>query len=378
MQPAIRTDLEIHRRILELIRAGQAATRKELADRLGASASTISLRARELIDAGLLIDEGALDSTGGRPAHSLRLAGSERLILVAELGTSHARLGIAQTDGELIDSRSIGIDVSRGPARVLDALSDAFRSLVDSQPAPRPVGAICVGLPAPIDHSNGSVDMSSRLRGWQRYPIARRLRDAFPVPVLVENDADVIALGEHLAHPGIRHSITVKAGTSVGVGLIIDSRLHRGANGAAGDISHVRMPAFGDLPCACGKSGCLDTVVSGSALARQWSAATGSSQRFHDLLEAASNGEGRAIELLRIAGGRLGEALSAVAGLVNPDAIFIGGLASTSEDFIAAIRASLYSNCHPLITRDLTIDRVSTGADAGIRGAVALGAEALG
>ncbi|WP_115727710.1 ROK family protein [Actinomyces culturomici] len=364
--------LEIHRRILDLVRSGRASTRNDLVELLPASPSTVSLRTRELIDSGELVDSGAAPSTGGRPSHVLRPATAETLILGADLGTQHARIGIAKGDGTVLAVRQIVIDATQSPQDVLDLVFSAFDSLLKAQGGACSPAAICIGLPAPIDHAHGWVDTGSRLRGWHHFPVADEVRRRYGSRVAIENDADLMAIGEHRAHPGIAHSITVKAGTSIGVGVIIDSRVHRGATGAAGDISHVRMPAFGNLTCACGKTGCLDTVVSGHALANQWQAIAGESRTFADLLAAAANGDARAIELLRTAGSRLGEALSAIAGLLNPDAIFIGGLLSTSEDFLAAIRAVLYASCHPLITRRLLIEATSTGHDAGLRGALAV------
>ncbi|MCI7512064.1 ROK family protein [Schaalia hyovaginalis] len=363
--------LEIHRRILDLVRTGRAQTRGDLVALLPASPSIVSLRTRELIDSGELIDIGPVPSGTGRPSRGFALASSERTVLAADLGTHHARLGLAKAHGEIVDFRSLKIDSSIGPQKVLDLLFTTIDEMIADNIDSGSPAAACIGLPAPIDHKNGWVDSGSRLRGWHHFPIADVFSARFGIPVAIENDADIMALGEHLEHPELQHSITVKAGGSIGVGVVIDSRLHRGATGAAGDIVHVRMPAFGNLPCACGKTGCLDTVLSGLALARQWSEAVGRPQDLEDLLNADFNADGAALELLRTAGSRLGEALSVIAGLLNPDAVFIGGRLSTSETFLAAIRAALYANCHPLITRNLVIEATSAGIDAALKGAVA-------
>ena len=370
--------LDIHRRILDLVRTGRARTRSDLVALLHASASIVSLRTRELIDSGELIDTGPLSSGTGRPSRGLALASSERTLLAADLGTYHARIGLAKAHGEVIDLRTLKIDSSSGPKTVLDLLCATIEEMIADNINSRMPAAGCIGLPAPIDHKKGWVDSSSRLRGWHHFPIADLFSARLGIPIAIENDADIMALGEHLEHPELQHSITVKAGGSIGVGVVIDSRLHRGATGAAGDIVHVRMPAFGNLPCACGKTGCLDTVLSGLALARQWSQAVGSPQDLEDLLNADFNADSAALDLLRTAGSRLGEALSVIAGLLNPDAVFIGGRLSTSETFLAAIRAALYTNCHPLITKNLLIEATSAGIDAAFKGAVASAASIAG
>lgn len=364
--------LEIHRRILDLIRSGRAHTRSDLVALLPASPSTVSLRTHELIAAGKLIDEGSLPSRGGRPSRRLALAHAQRALLVADLGTRHARMTIAQAGSVPTDTRHITIDSSYGPQDVLDLLYAAFDGLIEAHPELGSPTAICIGLPAPIDHDKGWVDSGSRLKGWHHFPIVKCFSARYGVPVRLENDADLMALGEHLAHPGLRHSVTVKAGGSIGCGVVINSQLHHGATGAAGDISHVRMLGFGNLPCACGKFGCLDTVVSGRALEKLWSEVVGEKTSLNGLLQASVDGNAEAIDLLRVAGSRLGEAMSSIAGLLNPEAVFLGGALSTSEIFLAAIRAALYANCHPLITRNLIIEATSTGQDAGLYGALAL------
>lgn len=369
--------LEIHRRILELVGSGQATTRKELAQLLPASASSVSVRTGELIAAGYLVDGTSGPSSGGRRPTYLELASDTRTLIAASLGTHHAQVCFARGDESIITSKDLAIDTALGPSVLLKQLMSEIDALVDAHSHMNPPSILCVGLPAPIDKERGCVDSGARLPGWHLFPIVQVLEDHFHIPVLLENDADLLAVGEHSAHPGIRHSITVKAGSALGVGIVISSTLYRGATGAAGDISHVCTPAFGDLPCTCGKNGCLETVVAGHKLAEQWSAITGTEQSVEDLLAAAGDGNTEAGGIVRQAGQRIGVILSGVVSFFNPDAIFIGGLLSTSEIFLAAIRASLYANCHPLITRHLTIEGGALGKDGGIRGAIHLAANQL-
>ncbi|WP_022868756.1 ROK family protein [Schaalia vaccimaxillae] len=369
--------LDIHDRILNLVKTGEATTRGELMNLLPASASLVSLRTRELIDAGLIFEGITTPSTGGRPSKKLHYARTQLNLIAADLGTRHARIALADGNASIIAECDLQIDTSLGPQLTLDALADAFTQLIDEHSPQTPLGAICIGLPAPIDHAHSWIDSGSRLPGWHHYPVVDHIQKRFNTTVLVENDANLMALGEHLAHSGLVDSVTVKAGSALGTGLIIGSSIHRGASGAAGDIAHVRMSAFGDMACDCGKSGCLETVVSGRALTQQWQQISGSEATYEDLINASLDANPQAVALMRLAGSRLGEALSTVVGFFNPQAVFISGRLSTISPFLAAVRASLYTGCHPLITRTLTIEAATSGAQAGVLGGLHLCRQSL-
>ncbi|MDC4233839.1 ROK family protein [Actinomyces sp. B33] len=362
--------LDIHRRLLDALERRPSSTRPALARDLGVSTSIVSLRIHELIAAGLVVESGSAPSTGGRPSRTLRLASALSPVLAADLGTRHARLALAEDDGTILDLVDLDIDTSSGPEVLLPSLADRFDAMLTDHGRASP-GSVCIGLPGPIDPDRGSVDSGARLPGWHGFPVEQFFADRYRAPVAVENDADLLALGEHLAHTGIRSSLSVKAGSALGVGVVIGSRIHRGATGSAGDISHVRITGTGDEPCSCGKTGCLDTVVSGRALGRQWNRLTGGAAGTDDLIASAIDGDALAVRLLRTAGTRLGEALCLVAGFFNPDAVFIGGRLSTVEVFLASVRAALYTGCHPLITRRLIIEAASTGENGGVLGAIA-------
>jgi predicted NBD/HSP70 family sugar kinase len=206
--------------------------------------------------------------------------------------------------------------------------------------------------------------------GWNRFPVGAWLQERFGVPVALDNDANCMAVGEHAAQPaGRRQSIMVKIGSAIGAGIIVDGRLYRGATGAAGDITHVRIDAAADIPCSCGNTGCLETVASGAALVRvlrELGAGVGS---IEDVVELALDADPQATRAVRRAGGYLGQVLAANVNFFNPDAVYLGGILSTLEPFVAAVRSRLYEACHPLVTEHLVIERASLGANAGLFGA---------
>jgi predicted NBD/HSP70 family sugar kinase len=373
--PADRPAEDPHsRRILDLVARGEARSRSEIAARLGVAASTVGLRVQTLLDAGVLEEAGAGTSSGGRRPRVLQIAG-DGIVLSADLGGGHARVGRHSLSGALLSSRSIEIDLADGPEATLARVAEVFDALTDGAR----IHAIGVSLPGPVDIETGSVDQPSRMPGWPGFRVGEHLSARYHAPVAVDNDANLAALGEHREQFGhTHHSITVKAGTAIGSGIIVDGHVHRGATAAAGDITHTRIDGSGDIPCSCGNTGCLETVASGASLVRQMRARGNDQvQTTTDVLNLARDADPEATTLVRTAGTHLGQALSGVVNFFNPHAVFLTGSMSASEPFIAAVRSRVYEACHPLATQRLRIEAATTGADAILHGAARLALEGL-
>ncbi|MFB7891415.1 ROK family protein [Microbacterium sp. NPDC056044] len=360
-------DEDLSRRIIDLIARDQASSRSELAAALGLAPSTVSLRVQSLIDAGLVTERGDGTSRGGRRPRLLGIDEGSGVVLTVDLGGGHARIGAHTLSGELRETRTIPVALADGPEATLDAVCEVFDELA----ADTAIRAIGISLPGPVDIDRGTVTQPSRMPGWPGFRVPEYVRRRYGVPVAVDNDANLAALGEHRAQFGANgHSITVKAGTAIGSGIIVDGHVHRGATGAAGDITHTRIDGSGDIPCSCGNTGCLETVASGASLVRQMrergrtDVATTA-----DVLALARDAEPEATTIVRTAGTHLGQALSGVVNFFNPHAVFLTGSMSASEPFIAAVRSRVYEACHPLATQQLRIEAAQTRADAILHGA---------
>jgi predicted NBD/HSP70 family sugar kinase len=362
------------RRIVDLVARGEARSRSELAGLLGVAASTVGLRVQSLLDAGVLQEAGDGNSRGGRPPRVLQIAG-DGIVLSADLGGQHARIGRHSLSGALLGTESIAIDLTDGPEATLERVAEVF----DRLGADTRIHAIGVSLPGPVDILTGSVDQPSRMPGWPGFRVGDHLAARFHTHVAVDNDANLAALGEHRAQFGhTRHSITVKAGTAIGSGVIVDGHIHRGATSAAGDITHTRIDGSGDIPCSCGNTGCLETVASGASLVRQMRERGNDTVRTTaDVLTLARDADPLATSLVRTAGTHLGQALSGVVNFFNPHAVFLTGGMSASEPFLAAVRSRVYEACHPLATQRLRIESATTGADAILHGAARLALEGM-
>ncbi|MEV6103878.1 ROK family protein [Streptomyces sp. NPDC051940] len=356
-------------RVLELIASGQATSRTELAEILGAAPSTISLTVGQLLERGIVAEQGTRSSTGGRPRKVLRLGSDDEFALGADLGGRHARIGVVLPGGILAGASNVPFAIADGPEQALTKLAVTLRALAE-QRGTQLLRGVGFSLPGPVDVGAGTVTLPSRMPGWNGFPVAAWLEDHFQVPAAVDNDANCMAVGEHAARHGEqRQSITVKIGSAIGAGVIVDGRLYRGATGAAGDITHVRIEEAGDRFCSCGNTGCLETVASGAALVRILRERGADVSSPGDVVRLATEADPEATRAVRQAGKALGTVLSANVNFFNPDAVYLGGILSTLEPFVAAVRGQLYDGCHPLVTKHLVIERTMLGRDAGLVGA---------
>jgi predicted NBD/HSP70 family sugar kinase len=351
------------------VASGQASSRAELAALLGAAPSTISLTVGQLVERGMIAEEGTQSSTGGRPRKVLRLGATDEFAVAADLGSRHARIGVVLPGGRLGKVATVPFVIADGPEEALPRLAETLQALADEHGRDRLCG-VGLSLPGPVDIESGAVVLPSRMPGWNRFPAAAWLQERFGVPAAVDNDANSMAMGEHTVRPAEhRQSIMVKIGSAIGAGVIVDGRLYRGANGAAGDITHIRIDGAADIPCSCGKTGCLETVASGAALVRILRERGADVTAIEDVVRLAADADPEASRAVRRAGEHLGQVLAANVHFFNPDAVYLGGILSTLEPFVAAVRSRLYDSCHPLVTEHLTIERASLGADAGVVGA---------
>ncbi|MEU0003415.1 ROK family protein [Streptomyces sp. NPDC006314] len=372
--------------LLQLVRSGRAVTRGALQQATGLSRATVGQRLDRLFRAGWLREGagGPVDSPlGGRPAITLEFDDSHAVVLAADLDTRHARAAVLTLTGEILAEHSGTLVVEDGPDAVLGELGRWFAELLEK--AGHHAAEVCgigLGVPGPVDRETGRVVQPPIMPGWDGYDIRARLSRAFTehtgartVPVLVDNDANLMAYGEQrTGHPDCTALVLVKVSTGIGAGVVVGGSIYRGADGGAGDIGHIRVGA--DALCRCGSHGCLAAVASGGAVARRLAesgvpAASGSDVR--DLLAA---GHPEAAALAREAGRRVGDVLATVVTLLNPGVLVIAGdLAGTP--FLTGVRELLYQRALPRSTAHLDVVTSRLGERAALIGAGALVVEYL-
>ncbi|MEU4640782.1 ROK family transcriptional regulator [Micromonospora sp. NPDC023814] len=373
------------RDLLRLVASGAAVSRADLARLSGLSPSTVSQRVEALISEGLLQETGAGKSRGGRRPRQLAVPTGGALIGAVDLGAHHARLGTLDLSGRVVEARSRPVRIEDGPEAVLGALLDDLAALVPAADAVVPgqrgsAGAgvdalrgIGIGIPGPVQSGTGRIVSPSRMPGWNGFDVGAFCAQRTDVPVIVDNDANLMALGAHrVAHAHLDHAVYVKAGTGIGAGVISGGALHRGAQGSAGDISHCRVVADAAPLCSCGNTGCLEAVASGAALVAALREQDVPVNDLTGVMRLIEDGDRHATALARRAGRAIGEILAVVVNFFNPQVVAIGGRLAECEPLLASMRATLYERCLPLATEALLIERVVAGPDVSIMGAAHL------
>jgi predicted NBD/HSP70 family sugar kinase len=377
------TDISGHRDsntsdLFQIMRDGQPRTRSELAITTGLARSTVALRIDALMRLGLLRPVSDAISTGGRPSTQFSLNSAGHSVLAVDVGASHVRVAVIDLTGSVIAEVSDRLDIAEGPVAVLARITTLGTELLkNAETNGRTLLAVGVGLPGPVEHASGRPINPPIMPGWDRYDVAGTLGEHFGVPVLVDNDVNIMALGERrLAWPEVDDLLFVKVATGIGAGVISGGSLRRGAQGTAGDLGHVYVPRGGDIYCRCGNRGCLEALASGAALGRLLQGDADAPLSSLDVIERVRQGDIDAIQAVRQAGRDIGEVLTTCVSLINPSTIVIGGSLSAAGEFlIAGVREAIYTRATPFATQHLEITRSRIGADAAIAGAGVLAIE---
>lgn len=365
--------------LFQLLRNGRPWTRAELAKETGLSRPTIAQRLEQLLSAGFVAPVHDAVSTGGRPSAQVAFNPEARVVLAVDLGVLHARIALLNLEGKILASTGVAREIADGPDAAVDWILDSTDTLLQKAGLPRTkIAGIGVGVPGPVEFSTGRPINPPIMPGWDRYDIPGALRAVFGPNVLVDNDVNIMALGEQAtAWPHVQDLIFVKVASGIGAGVISGGSLRRGAQGAAGDIGHVALARAGDITCPCGNTGCLEALASGRALAQALSDAERDLQRPIEVVALAKAGDLAAIQAIRQAGRDLGEVLTTSVSLLNPSVIVIGGtMSEAGEHLVAGVREVVYARSIPLSTEHLTISPARSGRDAAILGAARLAIDA--
>jgi predicted NBD/HSP70 family sugar kinase len=382
--------------VLELVRSGRAATRQQIERVSGLGRAVVADRIATLTGHGL-VEEGELAaSTGGRAPRQVRFRSSAGHVLVASLGSTTLGVGLADLSGGLLFEHHERADIALGAEPALDRIDALFEWMLDEHEAAREIWGIGLALPGQVGRTGpfGARPVLHLMPGWDGYPLVERLSGKYRVPVWVDNEVHLMALGELRAGRGVGNDdlVFVKIGTRIGAGLCLDGRLYRGAHGYAGDIGHVAVSDDETVTCRCGNTGCLEALAGGAVIAREAQVAAREGRSPHlaevfangrevtaaDVGMAAQRGDPFSIELLSRCGRLVGETLATVVTTHNPAIVVVGGgIAQAGEILVAAIREALYRRSRSLAVQDLHIVRSEMGKTAGLVGAAMAVADEL-
>lgn len=311
----------------------------------------------------------------------------EKWLMGVDLGGTTTKLALINTYGEIIHKWEINTDISEKGKFITMNIAKAIDAKLEelNEPKSKLVG-IGMGAPGPVDFVNGSIYEAVNL-GWKDYPLKDLLEVETSLPAVIDNDANMAALGEMWkgAGNGAKDLVCVTLGTGVGGGIIHNGRIVHGTSGAAGEIGHITVIADGGAPCNCGKTGCLETVASATGIVRlalealneddgtsllQQKVNEGNGVSSKLLFQCAKDGDSLSKAVVDKVGNYLGLALSHVGNVMNPDKIVIGGGVSQAGGILLdTVRAAFEKYAFKRVGKSTKISLATLGNDAGVIGA---------
>lgn len=307
-----------------------------------------------------------------------------------DIGATLIKVGIVTSDGKLVAKEEFETRKLTSPEHFLSMSKEVTDRLLKAKRIEKKsVGGIGVGAPGWVNYSKGIVHELTNIPGWHSVALAAELERETGLKSFVDNDANVMAIGETLFGAGrkYKHLVCLTLGTGVGGAIIIDGKLYRGAGGLAGEVGHVVLDLNG-RPCACGATGCLERYVGikfivANALKRLEDRPKGKKSlllRLADnkpenitpelLSKAAENGDEIAIAVWRDTGHFLGIALAVLVNLLNPECFIIGGgVARAGTVLFQPMRETMEALAMNRVGESTPILQAQLGKDAGIIGA---------
>jgi glucokinase-like ROK family protein len=371
--------------VIQAVRRTGVTTRPDVVRATGLSRTLVTKYIDIALSLGLL-EEGELGaSTGGRAPRILQFNAHVGVILVAELGASGMSIAMSDLRGNISECVELDIEIAEGPEKVLNVVEKVFDQLIDKRRIHN-IWGIGIGLPGPVEFATGIPMSPPIMPGWDGYLVRQRFAEKYNVPVWVDNDVNLMALGEASKNHDKRNNelIYIKMGSGIGAGILTHGQLHRGAQGCAGDIGHIAIAEPTDVVCRCGNVGCLEAIAGGVALARDaMEVARSGNSRFlalrlksnkkitpRDVIEGAKNGDKWCIDAVTGAGRQVGQILATLVNFHNPSSVVIGGgISAAGNPLLAAIRETVFRRSLPLATRDLEIRLGDTDDQTGLIGA---------
>lgn len=371
--------------VLEGVFWSHGPSRDALSSQLNFSKTRANAVVAGLIEQGWLDEVGRRASSGGRRAETLQLHRDLGVLLCADLGATSVEVAALTPDLQVLARHGEAVDVRAGPGIVLSRMRTLMREVLSrASIKPRQVIAIGIGVPGPVDFASGQLVEPPLMPQWDSYSIRDDLRADYDAPVWVDNDVNLMALGElWRLKRTLPNFLVIKVGTGIGCGVVCHGEVYRGANGSAGDVGHICVDPDGPR-CHCGNLGCVETMAAGPAIAREATEAaqTGRSAMLAERLAqqgeltpedvglASRAGDAAANAIVQGSGTLIGQMLASVVNFFNPSHVFVGGgVTRIGPLFLAALRQSVYHRSLALSTRHLEILYTPLGDQAGLIGA---------
>ncbi|MBT1102877.1 ROK family transcriptional regulator [Streptomyces sp. Tu10] len=360
-------------RVVRAVRMAGSLTQAEIARSTGLSAATVSNIVRELKDGGTV--EVTPTSAGGRRARSVSLSGDAGIVIGVDFGHTHLRVAVGNLAHQVLAEESEPLDVDASSAEGFDRAEVLVKRLIAATGiGPDKVIGIGLGVPGPIDVESGTLGSTSILPGWTGINPSQELSGRLGVPVYVDNDANLGALGELVwgSGRGVKDLAYIKVASGVGAGLVIDGTIYRGPGGTAGEIGHITLDESGPV-CRCGNRGCLETFTAARYVLPLLQASHGPGLTMERVVQLAREGDPGCRRVIGDVGRHIGSGVANLCNLLNPSRVVLGGsLAEAGELVLGPIRDSVSRYAIPSAARQLSVLPGALGGRAEVLGALAL------
>ncbi|MFH1314159.1 MAG: ROK family protein [Candidatus Eisenbacteria bacterium] len=303
----------------------------------------------------------------------------KRPVVSMDLGGTNIRLGLVDARGTVLRRRRVPMFSAGSKHTLLRALGDVIASFIEANSDLPSPGGVCIGFAGPTKASEGCVYFAPNISRMSDIEVGSYLEGRLEMRVMVENDANCAALGEywHGAGKGASSLFLFTLGTGVGGSLVIDGKLWQGYDGIAGEIGHTVIDIKGPK-CACGQRGCLETLVSATAMIKDYGKRKRIKTRPRDITakmiaDKAKQGDRTAMAVMRGASEALGVGIANVFHLYNPELILVGGGVSRAGSILLAPAVSRAREAiFPQLRSRLKVRRTRLGDDSALVGAAYL------
>lgn len=339
--------------IMNRLRTNAPISRAALAETTGLNKTTVSSLVNELIERQFVQEIGLTSPSSGRPAILLKLNPTAGFIVSCEIGVDFILVICTDFAPEIIWRHEEHIDPTIGQHAILDrALAILHQAIEVGCPACGTLWGMAVGVPGLVDQTTGALLFAPNL-GWKDLPIRAILQESINVPLFVDNEANLAALGEHYfgAAQGYEEVLYISAGVGLGGGIVHGGRMFSGVTGVGAEFGHMTMDPNGEI-CKCGNQGCWETQVSQQALFRhvwrrvergevsrlsEMSGGSRASLTVPLIVDAARAGDAVALDALEIIGRHLGIGIASLVNALNPELVVFGGILSLAGEFLMPV-----------------------------------------
>lgn len=378
--------------IFRIIKEIGPLSRTEIVKQTGLSKSTVSVHTRKLLEMGLIKKEkeknGSVGSVG-RNRQLLKFAKDNGYIIAIDLGATSLNVGLCNLDAEIIEMKMNDILVNNGPQKIMNKIDRLIAELLETnQLDQKKIFGIGMGVPGPVEFSKGLPVSPPIMPGWHLSPLKKILQEKYNCPAFIDNDVNVMAVGEK--HAGLAQDVAnfifIKIGTGIGAGIICENELYRGSKGCAGDIGHIGIEGEEEL-CPCGNRGCLEIVAAGPAIAKKAKAAAKNRESeillkilnkkgdltAEDVGQAVLKNDLAAVNIVKDSGQKIGQVAARLVNFYNPSLIIIGGgVAKIGNHLISAIKEEVLRRSTSLAVQDLRIELSQKNDEIAVIGAAAM------